>query len=862
MKIFKPALLVILMVIPFLGFNQETKSNSAKITIDECLYSGSLSVKMPLANDDKDVNGKAFNEKSLLKFNHIEIQKLRPAHGDITVFTKDKWETVKSDKDGFMSVKKAKRTENYQIQYFISYIEAHRWLQGKLSIESSDLLEVYLNGKSIGGIYSMDDEIESFSKDLKLEKRNHTLLIKVLSKVDDNKKIKLSASIKLKEAFVQSDLTISIDPKHFMDIKHVLEGPRIGSIKISADGKYVLASYSEITPPDGKKNKWLEIYELPTKKLIRTIRDYNFSNIQWLSSGHKFSYMKGETLWINDAACGATKIIAKNMDISNYQWSLDNRFIIYSVSETAPKKNELAQKFENMQDNWPWWRYRSFLYKLDVKTGLKQRLTFGNLTTDLHDISPDGKRIIYSESVIDNSARPFSKQYLYELNLESFQLDTLWVKSFSGSVNYSPDGTQLLVTGSPILFGEIGVNLQKQKIANDYDNQAYIYTLKSKSAVALTQDFDPKIDGAYWADDETIYFKVEEKTYRNLYEYSIDSKRFKKITTDQDILANIYYSKKSKIAGFTSHGINASNKAYLLNLETKESELLLDPEKAFFKNVKFGKNEDWVYTKEDGTEIDGFIYYPPNFDPAKKYPVIVYYYSGTSPINRSFRGRYPKELYTAHAYIVYVINPSGATGYGQEFSAAHVNNWGETVADEIIDATKYFTSKHSFVNEDKIGCMGASYGGFMTMLLMTKTDVFATGISHAGISSISSYWGEGYWGYLYSSTASANSYPWNNKDLYINQSALFNADKQENSLLLLHGGADTNVPIGESLQLYAALKLLGKTVEFVKIPGENHWIVNYKKRVMWQKTIAAWFDKELKDESQWWDELYPDPNLK
>ncbi len=230
-------------------------------------------------------------------------------------------------------------------------------------------------------------------------------------------------------------------------------------------------------------------------------------------------------------------------------------------------------------------------------------------------------------------------------------------------------------------------------------------------------------------------------------------------------------------------------------------------------------------------------------------------------MSRSFRGRYPKELYTAHGYIVYVVNPSGATGYGQEFSAAHVNNWGVTVADEIIEATKYFTSQHSFVNKNKIGCMGASYGGFMTMLLMTKTNIFATGISHAGISSISSYWGEGYWGYLYSSSASAESYPWNNKDLYVNQSALFNADKQENSLLLLHGGSDTNVPIGESIQLFAALRLLGKTVEFVKIPGENHWILEYKKRVVWQKSIAAWFDRELKGEPQWWDELYPDPNM-
>lgn len=862
MKISKLSFLVFVMLIPMLSFNQELKTNSKIISVNEWLYSGSLTVKMPLSNNDKDINGKAFNEKSLLKFNHINFSHFRPELNEKVGFTNRNWENLKSDKDGFINLKKNGKSKDYKIQYFVSYIEANRWLKAKLNVESTDMLEVYVDGKSIGGLYSSNGELETFKKELKLEKRNYTIIVKVLSKLSENKKIKFGATLILDDAFEQNDINISINPEYYMDIPHVLEGPRIKSIKVSADGKYFLADYSEVLPPEGKVQKWIEIYELQTKKLIRTIRDYKFGRIQWLPNGHEFSYTSGETLWLSDAASGKTEILVENISISSYQWSHDSNFIIYSVSENAPKKNELAQKYENMQDNWPWWRYRSFLYKLDIKTGVRQRLTFGNIATSLQDISSDGKRIIYSESIIDNLNRPFSKQYMYELELESFKLDTLWVKNFGGSVSYSPDGSKLLVSGSPVMFGEMGTNLQKQKIANDYDNQGYIFTLKDKSVSAITREFDPKIESAYWANDATIYFRVEEKTYKTLYEYNITSKSFEKIKTDQDILANINYSQKSNIAGYTSHGLNVPNKAYLLNLETNVSELVLDPEKEFFADVRFGKNEDWVYTKDDGTKIDGFIYYPPNFDATKKYPVIVYYYSGTSPINRSFRGRYPKELYTAHAYVVYVVNPSGATGYGQEFSAAHVNNWGVTVADEIIEATKYFTKEHAFVNEEKIGCMGASYGGFMTMLLMTKTDIFATGISHAGISSISSYWGEGYWGYLYSSTASANSYPWNNKELYVNQSALFNADKQENSLLLLHGGSDTNVPIGESFQLYTALKLLGKKVEFVKIPGEDHWILEYKKRIMWQKSITAWFDKELKDEPQWWNELYPNPNLK
>ena len=187
----------------------------------------------------------------------------------------------------------------------------------------------------------------------------------------------------------------------------------------------------------------------------------------------------------------------------------------------------------------------------------------------------------------------------------------------------------------------------------------------------------------------------------------------------------------------------------------------------------------------------------------------------------------------------------------------HVNDWGKIVADEIIIGAHKFLDAHEFVDRDRVGCIGASYGGFMTMLLQTKTDMFACAVSHAGISSISSYWGEGYWGYLYSSVATANSFPWNRKDIYVDQSPLFNADKITTPLLLLHGKIDTNVPLGESIQLYTALKLLGQDVELIEIAGQDHHIMDYGKRKQWSKTIIAWFDKYLKDQSQWWEDLYP-----
>jgi alpha-beta hydrolase superfamily lysophospholipase len=102
---------------------------------------------------------------------------------------------------------------------------------------------------------------------------------------------------------------------------------------------------------------------------------------------------------------------------------------------------------------------------------------------------------------------------------------------------------------------------------------------------------------------------------------------------------------------------------------------------------------------------------------------------------------------------------------------------------------------------------------------------------------------------------------WNNPELFTKQGSLFNADKINTPLLLLHGTVDTNVPIGESIQLFNALKILGKTVEFITVDGENHFIADYPKRVQWHNSIMAWFARWLQDSPQWWEDMYPERHL-
>lgn len=864
----------ILLILPGLANSQGKSDTKTQISISTWLALGPIEAPFPVFHETKNIKGNNFDLKSALKFEQIELQNWKPKQGDELRWDRSRtlrWEQLKTDGNGFISLPIATGSAP-QVYYFAVYIEAQRWLKIKAQLFSHHLFQFYLDHKMIAEKSSSEKskndsttaEPGSITHDLKLETGKHIVIVKLLDDPDNKHPLDLKATLILTDPWQASDVIISAAPQKFMSILHLLDGPKISGASISPDGELVAISLRQSMPPTDESESWIEIRRAIDGSLFQTLRGgMKVGSIQWAPTGKRFSYTssnkEGTTLWIVDLQHGASIPLLENMkDLGGHSWAPNGKFIIYDISESPEPIKSGLKKLEGMPDRLPGYRDRSFLYSVNVPEGTRTRLTSGLLSTNLHCISPDSKRILFSRSVPDFSERPYSRSDLLMLDLETMQLDSLWSSRWGGSVQWSPDGKKLLVTGAPSLFGDLGVNVPAGMIPNDYDTQAYLYDLATKNIEPISRQFDPAIGGAIWSKTENcIYFNTTDQSCRHLYRYDLARKRFEMIELGIEVLDGIDIADQKPIAVYTGSSAAVPHKAYVIDLKTKKFRLLADPQAEDYQNVQFGKVERWTFTNTRNKEIDGHIYYPPNFDSAKKYPGIVYYYGGTSPVTRDFGGRYPKELYAALGYIVYVLQPSGATGFGQEFSALHVNDWGKIVADEIIDGTKQFLAAHPFVDEKRVGCIGASFGGFMTMLLLTRTDIFAAGISHAGISSISSYWGEGYWGYEYSAVATANSFPWNRPDIYIDQSALFHADKITTPLLLLHGSVDTNVPPGESIQLYTALKLLGREAELIEVEGQNHHILTYNKRILWTKTILAWFDRWLKDQPEWWNELYP-----
>lgn len=846
---------------------------SEKVVVSQWLSTGTLPLQYPAFHQLQNVEGKAFSNTDLLSFNHLDLNDYFPEEGlPLSWFNEQQieWQAVTADENGFLALHDGSETQQPQVLYLAAYLKADRWISAQLEIRSNYLLEAYLDGERIGNKTTIEKEENTtgkVTKALKLTRGTHLLLVKALKPADAGLPWKLTTQLEIEEPFKVSDLNPVLSPANIKNINHLMDGVKISSVKPSNDGRYYAISYRQSLPPGDQSEAWTDIRRMADNSLAVSFKHSRASRFTWLPGGSILSYVSSRngksTIHWHNLETGEIKTLLEDEEkMGSFNWAPDGSYIIYTIREDGSGTDATMRRVLGMEDRQGQWRNRSFLYKYDVTTGLKTRLTYGNVSTSLMDISPDGQKLLISLSRPDYQERPYTKSDLLLLDLNTLAVDTLMTNQrWGASASFSPDGKMLLATGGSSAFDGAGENIPQGTIPNNYDTQAYIYDLTNRSVKCITLDFNPSVSSVFWHPiDNNIFLLTTDMDYQRLYRYDVRRERFSPINTGVDMLTSIDFADNSLTANFLGSQTNAPARAYSIDLRNDHVQVIEDTESHNYRHVQLGEVIDWDFTTSTDVSITGRYYLPPDFNPDKKYPVIVYYYGGTTPVGRSFGGRYPFNLWAGNGYVVYVLQPSGAIGFGQEFSAAHVNNWGITVADEIIEATKGFLQAHPFTDASHVGCAGASYGGFMTMLLMTRTDLFTASIAHAGISSITSYWGEGYWGYSYSAEATAESFPWNSPEIYIDQSPLFRADKVNTPILLLHGESDTNVPPGESIQFFTALKMLGKPVEMILVKGEDHLIVTYSKRIEWHNTIMAWWDKYLKDQPEWWNELYPDKN--
>jgi dipeptidyl aminopeptidase/acylaminoacyl peptidase len=818
--------------------------------IGEWLVLGPLTVHAPAFSGEE----KSFEMADFFAgYDFLPVAKLRPEKGSSADFLGESvaWRTARADTGG---AELPAGSDSPRVAYLAIYIETHRWDDMSVEAKGTHPFELFVNGASILKSKKRDGEMDG---NVELQAGKHLLVVKTVH-VPADTLTEWRIDVRLTPKYGAPELSTS--PKRPFSIDLILESSAVSNSVISPDGRLIAFEVTERSPPAWERETRIEIRETAGGRLLRTMKGSSFRDLQWAPSGKRLSYHDGDgSLIILDLeGGGALTILEKVEDLEGYSWSPGGDYIVYSVSD-KPKKDETGVKrLLGIYDRTPYGRNRSFLYMVSVPGGVTKRLTAGKYSAYLQAIHPEGRSLLVSRFYEDLSTRPYGFTELITMDLEDMSTETLLRGAWIRSAEWSPDGGRILILAGPSTFGEMGKNVPAGTIPNDYDTQAYILDPETGAIEAMTREFDPAIAGAWWSRvDGKIYFLAEEGTFQRLFRCDPGKRTFERIDLGLEYISDVDVARYALTAVVSAMGAREPLRLYAADLKKATAKKVFDPAAEGFADVVLGDVKEWEFEGSSGRRLDGLVYYPPGFDETGKYPCIVYYYGGTSPLGRYFGGRYPNNLWAANGYIVYMINPSGATGYGQAFSAFHVNDWGGVVSGEIIEGVTGFLEAHPFVDPTRIGCIGASFGGFMTQLLVTRTDIFSAAVSHAGISDITSYWGEGYWGALYNAVAAANSFPWNRPDIYVERSPLFSADKITTPLLLLHGASDTNVPPGESEQMYTALKLLGRDVEYIKYEGQSHFILDPDKRLAWSNAILAWFDRWLKDEPEWWNGMYP-----
>lgn len=376
-----------------------------------------------------------------------------------------------------------------------------------------------------------------------------------------------------------------------------------------------------------------------------------------------------------------------------------------------------------------------------------------------------------------------------------------------------------------------------------------IVVLRDGQKMNLTKDWDGTVSSFMWSKDgKKLFFIAPTMGTKQLFEVNLTknaSADVKQITKGQfDITGMVGQSDNTMVV--TRTDMNHASEIYTVDLKTGKMDQLSHANDAFYNRIKLSKVEKRMIPTTDGKEMLTWVIYPPDFDPSKKYPTLLYLQGGPqAPLSQFYSFRWNFQLMAAKGYIVVAPNRRGMPGYGVAWNEQISGDWGGQNMQDYLSAIDK-VSKEDFVDNDRLGAVGASYGGYSAFYLAGHHDNrFKTFIAHDGIFNTRSMYGtteelffvnkdlEGaYW-----QNPTPKAYTEFNPINYVNN---WNAP-----ILIIQGGKDYRVPIGQGLEAFQAAQLKGLKSKLLYFPMENHWILSAQNGIIWQREFFKWLEETL-----------------
>ena len=458
--------------------------------------------------------------------------------------------------------------------------------------------------------------------------------------------------------------------------------------------------------------------------------------------------------------------------------------------------------------------------------------------------SPDSKNILYVAKKLSGAAYASSTNTdIYQYNLETKTTTNLTAENKGYDTNPAFSSKGQLAW------------LQMKRDGYESDKKDIIVNINGAS-INITANWDGTVDSFVWQDKgDKIYFVAPVLGTVQLFEIGIPvsgkkSSPLKQITNGQFDVSGIVGQSKQTIV-VSKRDMNHAPELYSVNLSNGKMTQLTHANDDFYNSILLSKIEKRMVKTTDGKEMLTWVIYPPNFDPAKKYPTLLYCQGGPQgALSQIYSFRWNFQLMAANGYIVVAPNRRGMPGYGVEWNEQISKDYGGQNMQDYLSAIDEL-AKEPYVDANRLGAIGASYGGYSVFYLAgIHEGRFKTFISHDGIFD---------WKSMYGTTEELFFVNWdlggaywdkNNVDAQMAYNEFNPVEKVGNwntPMMIIQGGKDFRVPIGQGLGAFQAAQLQGIKSKLLYFPEENHWVLDNQNSLVWQREFYKWLKETLKD---------------
>lgn len=633
---------------------------------------------------------------------------------------------------------------------------------------------------------------------------------------------------------------------------------RIGSIVLSPDGSTVLYTVTH--------------YDLATE--VRTTNIYSLassggtpvqlttdggSGPQWIDNGSAIAYLAGGKIMTMKPDGTVKKEITGLQDFEILSFSPAGNMVYFTrrvkLDQTANEKYNLPNAKVRIIDDlmyrhWNYWHDYSYSHlftasfdgeaisnEKDIMEGQRYE-TPDAPWFDEADISwsPDGKYIAYACKKLTGKAYSLSTNtdiYLYDVTTGAEKNITEGNMGYDKTPVFSPDGSMIAYA-----------SMEEDGYESDLE-RLFVYNIARGERKWVSEGWDYNVGNLRWNGTGEIWFTSPYRGTQPIFKISLASGSITSVTKGDYDMGPLQLQNGVLVSGMMSMSRPAEVAA--VNVTTGEFIMITDVNGHIYESIKMGRTEERYTKTKDGKDLQSWIIYPPDFDPSKKYPALLYCKGGPQgSLGQGWNYRWNYQIMAANGYIVVAVNRRGNSGFGSYWREQISGDYGGKNIQDYLDAIDAMT-KEPFVDKDRLGAVGASYGGYSVFYLAGMHNKrFKAFVSHCGVYNTVAEYGstEEYW-YPNKDYRGA---PWDKPQPpgYNKFSPHTMVDKWDTPILIITGANDFRIPYSQSFEAFNSAQLRGVPSRLLFFENESHWVTKPQNAVIWQKEYFEFLDTYLK----------------